>query len=128
MSKGSGRSWRRSGPVVPGGCSTSDAVRAGCFESCPTLCFLANPQIDRAAYQDLFHLTETQAERIATLIPRQQLLLRQPGISKVLNLHVDAESARLFSLVTPRGDHPLRGPVATSQLDVFGDVKEGAVA
>jgi type IV secretory pathway VirB4 component len=97
-------------------------------ESCPTLCFLANPQIDRAAYQDLFHLTQTQAERIASLIPRQQLLLRQPHVSKVLNLHVDAESARLFSLATRCGDDPPSRSVATPQLDVFGDIKEGAVA
>ena len=127
------KTWRkREACMVLATQSSEDLARSEILrtvlESCSTICFLANPQIDRAAYQDLFHLTETQAERIATLIPRQQLLLRQPGISKVLNLHVDAESARLFSLVTPGGNHPLRGPVATSQLDVFGDVKEGAVA
>jgi type IV secretion system protein VirB4 len=66
------------------------------IESCPTRCFLANPQIDRAVYQELFHLNETEVDRIASLIPRQQLLLKQPRVAKVLNLHVDAESAALF--------------------------------
>jgi type IV secretion system protein VirB4 len=69
------------------------------IESCPTTCFLANPQIDRAVYQELFHLNETEAECIATLVPRQQILLKQPGVAKVLNLHVDAKSAALFSAV-----------------------------
>jgi hypothetical protein len=71
------------------------------IESCSTTCFLANPQIDRAAYQDLFHLTETEAERIATLIRRQQLLFCQPDISKVLNRYVDAR-VRACSVWLPR--------------------------
>ena len=65
-------------------------------ESCPTKCFLANPHIDRALYQTLFQLNETQVECIARLIPRQQLLLKRPGGAKVLNLWVDPESAQLF--------------------------------
>jgi type IV secretion/conjugal transfer VirB4 family ATPase len=67
------------------------------IESCQTRCFLANPQIDRAIYRDVFHLNETETDCIATLVPRQQILLKQPTVSKVLNLRVDAESARLFS-------------------------------
>ena len=67
------------------------------IESCPTTCFLANPQIDRAVYHDVFHLNETETECIATLVPRQQILLKQPAVAKVLNLRVDAKSARLFS-------------------------------
>jgi len=68
------------------------------IESCATICFLANPQIDRAAYQEQFHLNEVEADIIANLVPRLQLLLKQPGVAKVLNLQVDAESARLFSV------------------------------
>jgi type IV secretion/conjugal transfer VirB4 family ATPase len=75
---------------------TSEILRVA-IESCPTKCFLANPNIDRAVYRELFHLNETEAERIATLVPRQQLLLKQPGVSKVLALSVDPESALLFS-------------------------------
>jgi type IV secretion system protein VirB4 len=66
------------------------------LESCPTVCFLANPQIDRRLYQDLFHLTETEAERITTIQSRRQFLLKQPGVAKVLTLNVDPESAWLF--------------------------------
>jgi type IV secretion system protein VirB4 len=68
------------------------------IESCPTICFLANPQIDRGAYQELFHLNAVEADIIANLVPRLQLLLKQPGVAKVLNLQVDAESERLFSV------------------------------
>ena len=66
-------------------------------ESCATLCFLANPQIDRAVYREVFHLNETQTDAIATLVPRQQILLKQRGVAKVLNVCVDAASAKLFS-------------------------------
>ena len=74
----------------------SDLLRVA-IESCPTTMFLANPQIDQAVYQELFHLNATEAARIATLVPRQQLLLKQPHVAKVLNLHVDPKSAALFS-------------------------------
>jgi hypothetical protein len=50
------------------------------------------------SYHELFHLNEVEADIIATLVPRQQFLLKQPGVAKVLNLQVDAESARLFSV------------------------------
>ena len=66
-------------------------------ESCPTKICLANPNIDRAAYQALFQLNDAEAERIATLIPRQQLLLKQPDVAKVLNLRVDPTNTTLFS-------------------------------
>jgi type IV secretion system protein VirB4 len=75
----------------------SDLLRVA-IESCPTTIFLANPQIAQAVYQDLFHLNATEAARIATLIPRQQLLLKQPHVTKVLNLHVDPKNAALFSV------------------------------
>jgi type IV secretion system protein TrbE len=74
----------------------SEVLRVA-LESCSTMCFLANPQIDRGIYRELFHLNETETDCIATLVPRQQILLKQPGIAKVLNLRVDAASARLFS-------------------------------
>ena len=53
--------------------------------------------IDQESYQTLFHLNATAAARIATLLPRQQVLLTQPHVTKVLNLHVDPTSAALFS-------------------------------
>jgi type IV secretion system protein VirB4 len=79
----------------------SDLLRVA-VESCPTKIFLANPNIDRAAYQTLFHLNDTEAARIATLVPRQQFLLKQPGVAKVLTLRVDPANTTLFSTARRR--------------------------
>jgi type IV secretion system protein VirB4 len=95
------KTWRKkNGCVLLATQSSDDLERSEilqvAIESCPTKCFLANPSIDRSIYQRLFHLNETEVEAIATLVPRQQFLLKQPNVAKVLNLHVDAESAALF--------------------------------
>ena len=58
-------------------------------ESCPTQLFLANPGMDVAAYREVFHLNQTQAEMISRLIPKRQILLKRPDMAKVLNLNVD---------------------------------------
>jgi type IV secretory pathway VirB4 component len=79
--------------------SRSDLLRVA-IESCPTKCFLANPHIDRAVYQELFQLNETEIDLIARLVSRQQVLLKRSDHAKVLNLTVDPESARLFSLAS----------------------------
>ena len=65
-------------------------------ESCPTRIFLANPHIDRKVYQDLFGLNPREAERITSLVPRQEFLLKQTGTARVLRLDVDPESAAIF--------------------------------
>ena len=61
-------------------------------ESCPTKIFLANPGMDQVAYRDAFHLTETEAQKIAELIPKRQLLVKRPNLTKILNLNVGKES------------------------------------
>jgi type IV secretory pathway VirB4 component len=96
------KTWRKKNAcVLLATQSSEDLVRSEilrvAIESCPTKCFLANPSIDRAAYQALFHLNDIEAECVATLVPRQQVLLKRPDVAKVLNLFVDPESARLFS-------------------------------
>jgi type IV secretion system protein VirB4 len=101
------KTWRKKNAcVLLATQSSEDLARSEllrvAIESCPTKVFLANPQIDRAVYQELFHLNETEAERIATLVSRQQLLLKRPDVAKVLNLTVDPDSARLFSLASSR--------------------------
>ena len=95
------KTWRKKNACVLLATQSSEDLQRSellrvAIESCPTTCFLANPQIDRAVYQELFHLNETEAACIATLVPRQQLLLKQPGVAKVLNLHVDPRNAALF--------------------------------
>ena len=96
------KTWRKKNACVLLATQSSEDLQRSelrvAIESCPTTCFLANPQIDRAVYQDVFHLNEVEADCIATLVPRQQILLKQPGVAKVLNLHVDAQSAALFSV------------------------------
>jgi type IV secretion/conjugal transfer VirB4 family ATPase len=66
-------------------------------ESCPTKFFLANPSMDLDRARELFHLNHTEASLITTLRPREQVLLKRPDISKVLNLHVDPESRAIFA-------------------------------
>jgi type IV secretion system protein VirB4 len=59
-------------------------------ESCPTKFLLANPGMDLDRARTLFHLNDTEAELIRTLVPRRQMLLKRPDVSKVLTLNIDA--------------------------------------
>jgi Type IV secretory pathway, VirB4 components len=59
-------------------------------ESCPTKIFLANPNIDRKLYAEVFQLKDTQLELLESLIPKRELLLIQPQSTKKLVLDVDA--------------------------------------
>lgn len=59
-------------------------------ESCPTKIFLANPNIDRRLYADIFQLNDTELELLESLVPKRDLLLKQPRGSKKLRLDVDA--------------------------------------
>jgi len=97
------KTWRKKNACVLMATQSSEDLERSellrvAIESCPTKLFLANPQIDQAVYQDLFHLNATETARIATLVPRQQLLVKQPHVAKVLNLRVDPKSAALFSM------------------------------
>ncbi len=58
-------------------------------ESCATQLFLANPGMDGAAYRHAFHLSETEAEMIASLVPKRQFLLKRANLSKILNLDLE---------------------------------------
>jgi type IV secretion/conjugal transfer VirB4 family ATPase len=69
------------------------------IESCPTKFFLANPNADQARLGELFHLNQAEAAAVRSLIPRRQLLLKRPGVAKVLTL-VDPFTDRLFSGAT----------------------------
>jgi type IV secretion system protein TrbE len=59
-------------------------------ESCPSKIFLANPNIDRKLYAEIFQLNDTQLELLESLIPKRELLLVQPRGTKKLVLEVDA--------------------------------------
>jgi type IV secretion system protein VirB4 len=59
-------------------------------ESCPTKIFLANPNIDRKLYSEIFQLNDTQLELLESLVPKRELLIIQPRGTKKLVLEVDA--------------------------------------
>jgi type IV secretion system protein VirB4 len=76
--------------------ASADLLRT-VLESCPTKLLLANPSFDRARYAELFQLNETELDLVSELIPRQQFLLKRPGLSKVLALNVDPRSHWLYT-------------------------------
>ena len=61
-------------------------------ESCPTKIFLANPNIERKLYAETFQLNDTELELMESLVPKRDLLLKQPQGTKKLRLDVDAFS------------------------------------
>jgi len=100
------KTWRkRNAAVLLATQSSDDFVGTDLLrtvvESCPTKFFLANPNLDLPRARELFHLNDTEATRITELRPRQQALLKRPDVSRVINLHVDAESQALYTN-TPR--------------------------
>jgi type IV secretion system protein TrbE len=67
------------------------------LESCATKIFLANPDMDRELYRQQFHLNETEISLVASLLPKQQFLIKTPELAKVVNLHVDRRSYWLYT-------------------------------
>lgn len=61
-------------------------------ESCPTKIFLANPNMDGKLYGEVFQLNDVELELLESLVPKRDLLLKQPGHTKKLRLDVDALS------------------------------------
>lgn len=96
------KTWRkRNAAVILATQSVDDLAQsdllAVALESCPTKIFLANPGMDVEHYRQLFHLTHTEARRIAALTPKRQFLLKRPDLAKVLTLNVDAKSYWLYT-------------------------------
>jgi type IV secretion/conjugal transfer VirB4 family ATPase len=67
------------------------------LESCATKIFLANPDMDQDLYRRQFHLNETEIGLVASLLPKQQFLIKTPELAKVANLHVDRRSYWLYT-------------------------------
>ncbi len=76
--------------------ASADLLRT-VVESCPTKLLLANPALDRQQYAELFQLNEAELELVTNLIPRQQLLLKRPDVTKVLSLNVDPKSYWIYT-------------------------------
>ncbi len=88
------KTWRkRNAAMILATQSSDDLERSEMLsvivESCATKMFLANSGMDREAYRETFHLNETEAALIASLVPKQQILIKRPDFSKVVNLNVD---------------------------------------
>ena len=76
--------------------ASADLLRT-VVESCPTKLLLANPALDRQRYAELFQLNEAELELVTNLVPRQQLLLKRPDVTKVLSLTVDPKSYWIYT-------------------------------
>ena len=76
--------------------ASADLLRT-VIEACPTKVLLANPALDRARYAELFQLNTRELDLLTDLIPRRQLLLKRPDVSKVLTLNVDSRSYWLYT-------------------------------
>jgi type IV secretion/conjugal transfer VirB4 family ATPase len=89
------RTWRKkNAAMILATQSVVELAEAGVLniinESCPTKIFLANPNIDRKLYAEIFQLNDTQLELLESLVPKRELLLIQPRGTKKLVLEVDA--------------------------------------
>jgi type IV secretion/conjugal transfer VirB4 family ATPase len=96
------RTWRKQNAAMVLSTQSLDELRKSeildvIVESCPTQIFLANPGMDRELYRRQFHLNDTELELISTLIPKRQMLIKKPGLTKVVNLEVDPQSYWLYT-------------------------------
>jgi type IV secretory pathway VirB4 component len=83
-------------------------------ENCPNTFFLANPNFNVNRYRELFHLNEMALEKIATLVPRRQCLLRRPNLGRVINLQVDPFAYALYT------DTPLDNARIRASVEAYG--------
>src|SRR5258707_896126 len=76
--------------------ASADLLRT-VVESCPTKLLLANPALDRRQYADLLQLNDMELDLLTHLLPRQQILLKRPDVTKVLNLAVEPRSYWIYT-------------------------------
>jgi len=67
------------------------------LESCPTRLLLANPAMNRDQYRELLQLNDMELKLLADLLPRRQVLLKRPNLTKVLDLNVDPKSYWIYT-------------------------------
>jgi type IV secretion system protein VirB4 len=96
------KTWRKKNAAVILATQSSDDLLSSellpvVVESCPTKLFLSNPGIDVSSYRETFHLNQTEANLVAGLVPKRQILLKRPDQSKVLNLNVGAKDYWLYT-------------------------------
>lgn len=96
------KTWRKkNAAIILATQSVDDLLRSEMLsvvvESCASKLFLANPDMDRRAYREAFHLNERETELVARLMPKREMLLKRPNGSKVLQLEVDPVSYWLYT-------------------------------
>ncbi len=96
------KTWRKHNAAMVLSTQSLDELRRSdildvIIESCATKIFLANPDMDRELYRRQFHLNDNEVELISNLIPKQQFLIKTPGLGKVANLTVDRKSYWLYT-------------------------------
>jgi len=96
------KTWRKKNAAMILATQSSDDLLGSemlrvVVESCPTKMFLANPGMDRKNYREVFHLNEREADLIAGLVPKQQILVKRPDLAKVVNLNVDRKGYWLYT-------------------------------
>ena len=96
------KTWRKHNAAMVLSTQSLDELRRSdildvIIESCATRIFLANPEIDRDLYQRHFHLNKNEVELIASLVPKQQFLIKTPELARVANLNVDPKSYWLYT-------------------------------
>jgi type IV secretion/conjugal transfer VirB4 family ATPase len=96
------KTWRKHNAAMILSTQSLDELRRSelldvVVESCATKLFLANPDMDQDLYRRQFHLNDTEIKLIASLIPKQQFLLKTPELAKVANLNVDRRSYWLYT-------------------------------
>lgn len=113
------RTWRKkNAAVILATQSTEDfntsTLLRTVVESCATKMLLANPGLDAESYRDLFNLNHAETALVANLIPRRQVLLKRPDVSKVLDLQVDPRSYWLYT------NSPMDNERVRSAFDLYG--------
>ncbi|MCL4849379.1 MAG: hypothetical protein KJ066_22735 [Acidobacteria bacterium] len=93
--------------------ASADLLRT-VVESCPTKLLLANPALDRARYADLFQMNDMELDLLTGLLPRQQILLKRPGLAKVLTLTVDPKTYWIYT------NTPVDNERVTAKFREFG--------
>ena len=76
--------------------ASADLLRT-VVESCPTKLLLANPALDRSRYAELLQMNEMELDLLANVMPRRQILLKRPDLTKVLTLTVDPKSYWIYT-------------------------------
>jgi len=126
------KTWRKHNAAMILATQSGDDLRQSdllelILESCPTRIFLANPGLNATTYRDAFHLNQTQANLVRTLLPKRQLFLQTPTLSKILTLDVDSRSYWLYTnspMENARRDQLIAAHGLTKALDLLTETKE----